>query len=477
MNNLNAKTSSIVRIESIEIRNFKNVSYGYLNLNVHSKNCQANILGLYGQNGSGKTALIDAVELLHIILTGQCIPDYFADYINIESDFANIKYKFKITNLEEKCTYSVVYEVSIKKDKDNEDRNVESLENTVHYKATLFDEVLSYSYEQNETKVKLCPVIDTRTGDEIAFLPKSRFYEIVGTDKDAITNLMVVKRLASVTSRSFIFSKELLNKTRQNCKNTCHILLIESLVFYGNFRLFVINTQNTGLISMNTLPLLFNYTESGKIATGNLFIELDKPSLIPENALTITTKIIGSMNIVLEQLIPGLTIGMKNLGSQLNQNGSLEYRIQLVSNKNSKEIPLQYESEGIKKIISILQLLIVMYNNTSITVAIDELDSGIFEYLLGELLHILSQNGKGQLIFTSHNLRPLETIDKRFIAFTTINPENRYIRMSSVKNSNNLRDLYYRNIIIGGQSEFLYESTNNSEIALAFKEAGMPNAN
>jgi AAA15 family ATPase/GTPase len=143
-----------------------------------------------------------------------------------------------------------------------------------------------------------------------------------------------------------------------------------------------------------------------------------------------------------------------------------------MSKKNHKEIPLRYESEGIKKIISILQLLIVVYNNSSITVAIDELDAGIFEYLLGELLRIISEKGKGQLIFTSHNLRPLETLDKGFIAFTTTNPENRYLRMTNVKENNNLRDFYYRDIVLGEQDEVVYDLTNNYDIALAFREAG-----
>ena len=145
---------------------------------------------------------------------------------------------------------------------------------------------------------------------------------------------------------------------------------------------------------------------------------------------------------------------------------------QLMSKKNSKEIPLRYESDGIKKIVSILQLLIVVYNKPSITVAIGELDSGVFEYLLGELLRIISEKGKGQLIFTSHNLRPLETLDRGFIAFTTTNPENRYLRMTNVKENNNLRDFYYRDIVLGEQNEVIYEPTNNYEIALAFREAG-----
>ena len=50
--------------------------------------------------------------------------------------------------------------------------------------------------------------------------------------------------------------------------------------------------------------------------------------------------------------------------------------------------------------------------------AIDELDAGIFEYMLGELLDIFNQSAKGQLIFTSHNLRALEMLDKDSIMFS-----------------------------------------------------------
>ena len=183
-------------------------------------------------------------------------------------------------------------------------------------------------------------------------------------------------------------------------------------------------------------------------------------------------KIISNMNIVLTQLIPGLTVGVKDLGSLLLPDGERGNRIQFMSNRGAKEIPLKYESEGIKKIISILQLLIVVYNKSSITVAVDELDAGVFEYLLGELLRIITEKGKGQLIFTSHNLRPLETIDRGFIAFTTTNPYHRYIRMTNVKDNNNLRSFYYRDIMLGEQDEELYKPTHNAEIAFAFREAG-----
>jgi hypothetical protein len=103
---------------------------------------------------------------------------------------------------------------------------------------------------------------------------------------------------------------------------------------------------------------------------------------------------------------------------------------------------------------------------------VDELDAGVFEYLLGELLQIISQSGKGQLIFTSHNLRPLEMLDTNSLVFTTTNPKNRYVRFANVKTNNNLRHLYYRSINLGGQKEDIYEQTNSYEIARAFRVAG-----
>lgn len=468
--------NTTVRIESIEIRNFKNVGYGHLDFENSKKGYKASILGLYGQNGSGKTALIDALELLRLSLSGKAIPPYFADYINVDSEYATLKFGFKVSNQQANCVYSVFYEVSLRRDLDNTENNTEQTSADDSYKAVLFDEVLSYSYECENKKVRLLPIIDTRTAEDVVFVPASKYRSIIGKDKESSTSLLVAKQLAYATSRSFIFSRELLNAIRKNCKEDYHRFLVESLVFFGNYQLCVINTTNAGLIGLNVLPLAFNYAESGNAYIGNILLKLNEPSLIPEIALNTVHKVIDCMNVVLWQLVPGLTISVKDMGSQLFSNGTHGYRIQLMSNKNSREIPLQYESEGIKKLISILQLLIAIYNKPSMTVAIDELDSGVFEYLLGEILRIIAEKGKGQLVFTSHNLRPLETLDKCFIAFTTTNPQNRYIRMSNVKATNNLRDFYYRDIVLGEQNEPVYEPTNNSEIAMAFREAGNPDA-
>ena len=135
----------------------------------------------------------------------------------------------------------------------------------------------------------------------------------------------------------------------------------------------------------------------------------DHLETIPKEAAELIEKIIPNMNRVLSQIVPGLSISMYNFGPQVLKNGNIGCRVQLMSRKNNKEIPLRYESEGIKKIVSILQLLIVVYNKPSITLAIDELDAGVFEYLLGELLRIISEKGKGQLIYSTNDF-PLTTV-------------------------------------------------------------------
>lgn len=464
--------NSTVRIESVSITNLKNVVSGSLSFENNSrKEYNASIVGLYGQNGSGKTALIDAVALLKYALSGFSIPSEYADYINVGAQSATIKYNLKVKNMDTGGIYSVIYEFSIRKDLDNIPQDIQlSVDGNEKTKVTMFDEVLSYSYEGDGEKQRLQPVIDTRT--EGVFAPKTKYDLLTGSGKAVNTDLMVAKKLSSATSRSFVFSEELLSVIRKECKTEWHLFLMRSLSFFGKYGLFIINTANSGLISMNALPLAFKYEEDNKGIVGNLMIPLNGTDIIPQEAVDVVKKVIKHMNIVLSQIIPGMTISVKDLGSQVLKNGKVGSKIQLISHKNSGEIPFQYESEGIKKIVSILQLLIVVYNKPSITVAIDELDAGVFEYLLGEILRIISEKGKGQLIFTSHNLRPLETLDRGFIAFTTTNPTNRFIRLTNVKANNNLRDFYYRDIVLGEQDEEVYDLTNNSEIAFAFREAG-----
>lgn len=480
----------IVRISSIEINNFKNVIKGKINTGIDN-NLSSNIIGIYGQNGSGKTALINALSLLKFILCGQSVPSDYCNYINTDSDCAFFAYEFLI-KLNDAESVKAKYSFSIKKEKRTKANNVflktkngqliktndnqvlKASSNNSFYKAIVQDENLSYITINGE-KNERCKCIISTPGTDV-FLPKSKYDLLIGKDDNVRADLIVAKKICLSESRSFAFSAELLSNINNNASTDplkdLMLSIIESLVIFGNHELFVIDTSNHALISLDALPVSFRYDDDKRCSIGSIALPLNKSAVIPESEVSLVENIISNMNIVLKTIIPDLTISVRILGTELIEDGINGKVIELVSHKNSEEIPLKYESEGIKKIISILQLLIVVFNQSSITVAIDELDSGIFEYLLGELLQILNEKGKGQVIFTSHNLRPLETLDKKSIYFTTINPNNRYIKMINLKPNNNLRDFYYRSIILGGQHEELYQPTDNFAIAMAFRRAG-----
>ena len=463
--------SFVVRIINITLKNFKNVVNGSVSLSNSLKDYSASILGLYGQNGSGKTALIEAIKVLKTLLCGASLPNESVNYINIDSDCAQLKFDFKMTDTAHQHIYNVTYSFCLKRTEIDSSNTTDNNDKQKIYRAVVFNECIKYSVQKGNDINRRITLVDTNTED--ISVPKTNLAVLVGEDKELYKRLTIAKALSYEGSSSFVFSNRFMEPVRQNCADECHKFVLNTLIQYGHYGLFTVDTLNSGLISLNEMPLQIRYQDDEAGLAGTLPLSLNHPSLIPVKIYGLISKVIDSMNIVLCEIVPGLKIKLSELGVEIGKDGEPVQRVQLVSLKNSKELPLQYESEGIKKIISILQMLIVVYNEPTITVAIDEIDAGIFEYLLGELLKIISEEGRGQLIFTSHNLRPLETLNRGFVAFTTTNPNNRYFRLTNIKSNNNLRDFYYRDIQINEQAEQTYEMTHNSEISFAFREAGI----
>lgn len=453
-----------VRISKIEISRFKNTQYGQIELpSAIEKNffsSSADILGIYGQNGSGKTAVIEAMALLQILLTGKSLPKETGHYISEDMNSLKISVTFMIQTPDKAslAEYSVILgklpegEIEISKE-------------------TLTASL--WTGEKFENRKNLIDYSSSSKGP--VFTPKYRFDQLVRCNEENKINLNVAKRLAQKNMVSFLFGSEgrtiFLSAPHEISEEYAYI--IRALYQYASYNLFVITSAHSGSISMNfMLPFAFRLQVGKKVEKGELPIRLDGPSIITKEQYRIVNQIIEDMNAVISAMIPGLSIAIHNFGEQLRENGSEGYKIELISKRDDIIIPLKYESEGIIKIISVLNVLMCIYNHPSMCLIIDELDAGIYEYLLGELLSVMEKGAKGQLIFTSHNLRALEMLHRKSIVFSTTNPCNRYIRLQNVKNSNNLRDLYLRSITLGGQREAVYAETDTVEIGRAFRRAG-----
>lgn len=474
----------IVRFEQISIDNIKNVSHGEISLSNPRRLEGASVLGIYGQNGSGKSTLIDVLEIIQYCMTGRVLDERFAHFVSVDADYGIVKCELSITQPDNNEIQRILYSFKLRRDKVElvDTLTKDNGKSTEKFVLRVFDERLAVANDTPDKKSRMTTQIDTSYNG--TFGPFAKYKQLIGTNPEVGVELTVEKRLAYRESRSFIFSKKLIEtlleihkdkgKRSQTVYDTT-INTIEKLSDFARFQMFVLDARDTGMLALDELPFPFRVTDNERITSGVILLPMGGAQTIPERILKPVDTAINNMNIVLRELIPGLVVSLNKLGTEVMENGGKGAIVQLISKRDDKIIPLSCESEGIKRIVSFLHLLILMFNNPSVTVAIDEIDCGIFEFLLGELLSIVSNHGKGQLIFTCHNLRPLETIDHGFLAFTTTNPDNRYARMNYIKSTNNLRDFYYRNIVLGGQKEQLYEPTNNGEIEFAFIEAGAAN--
>lgn len=456
--------NNIVRLLSIELINFKNIEYGKIEmpslLSEDYSFAKSEIMGIYGQNGSGKTAVIDALLFLKHLLWGISLPKDAVNYILKSSDSLSCIFKFYLRK--ESLELLVDYSFTLSK----------SSEDSIFVSA----EKISYKLKKKNswaTKVDLLNY--SSENEDQLFSPQFRWNEIISSHKENRVDLGVAKKISLKENKSFLFSHDVISIVSKNVKNCTECsFILNALQYYAVTGLFVIRNEHSGAISLNlALPFAFKQEdEKGGFNIGDLTISLSEPTLQSLAVYKMFSNIIFEMNSVIHALIPGMKLEIKEYGEQTLKDGKDGMRFEVLSVRGSSRIPIKYESEGIKKILSILNIIISMYNNTSVCIAIDEFDAGIYEYLLGELLSIIEEGGKGQMIFTSHNLRPLEMIDKCAIVFTTTNPKNRYMRLTNVKSNNNLRDLYLRSINLGGQKETVYETTNSFEISRALRKAG-----
>ena len=418
----------------------------------HFKN-KSDLIGIYGQNGSGKSAIVEAMWFLKEIVQGNPVPNSILEYIYKGENVINIELIFSIQNSYSK--YQLFYDLEIAK---VDEKKVVISEENLYYK--------KYNVEEDSWEYKK-QLIMFNIDDEQVFNPNKTFDLLINNDNKV--DAKVAKELSRKQQISYIFSDDMRKIYSANSDFKEFETLIFSLKHFVTYNLFVIKNSTSGIINANiAMPLSFQIKNQKSISGGKFPIFFE-PRLLKEESLIMLKRIIEQLNIVMKEIIPHFFIGIKNHGIELSEKGEERYKVEIIASRNGISIPIRYESDGIKKIISFLSVLIGVFNDPTICLIVDEFDANIFEYLLGELLKIIESDAKGQFIFTSHNLRPLEKLKKESLRLTTTNPNNRYILFSKVKDGNNFRSSYYRGINLGGQSEEIYEETNSYRIAMAFK--------
>ncbi|MFF5819724.1 AAA family ATPase [Lysinibacillus capsici] len=441
---------AIIKIKKINIQNLRNVRQGEIVLTVNFETfLQANVVGLYGQNGSGKTTIVDAFSLLKTLLSGWLaevkLPSQKKRLILAGEQTASMDVEFLVQN--QFGTFFVNYYVELQEDQHR-----------------LYTTLERLTYREN-TKGKRSKILVAATERDVQI----RQSKLDDLSEQARIQLLVIQQLARKQYMSFLFHKDIKTLLQEQLSEL-EMQLLQNIAVDFSRDLHVVNTQNIApLFEERMMPFSIHLEKT----RGLIPYDLNGPALLPEDAFYALCEVIEQSNQVLSAIIPGLTIKINIITKQMMDSGEQGIRFEFLSQRGEQELPLRTESEGILKIISILSVLIAVYNNPNACVVIDELDSGVFEYLLGELLTVIDEDGKGQLIFTSHNLRVLEVLAIKNLWFTTTNEHHRYMQLKGIKEVNNARDVYLRAIQLGGQEEEIYKETKTFKIKRAFRKAGV----
>jgi len=434
---------------------------------------------VYGQNGSGKTALVQALEFVQDLIRGETSSEKIDSIIKNGENLMEIQVSFLMQN--KKRIYLCAYKIKVEK---NDQKKVYLSEEQVTYRRQIkLEKERGYwpEIERRYEHILICKLSDEREIFKRLSSKKKDAYEILNIDDISVEkglDLIVEKKESYKKGTTFIFNEAWEDFISEEFSN---IIYKFKLKLQRKTR--IVSNKELGLIYFDfLLPLSFYLedTDNQSVTYGTLSVIShknhsavdDKFLLMSNKEFELAAATFNQINQVLPTLIPGLTLTLSRLSDSIIREGEVSFITYLIANKNGNQIPFYCESEGIKRIVSILSLLVAVYNDPDMFIVIDELDAGVYEFLLGDIIQLINEHGKGQLLFTSHNLRLLEVLDVDNFAFSTTNEAQRFIKLKDIKQTNNLRSVYIRAIQLGGQEEKMYEKVSTFKMRKAFEKAG-----
>jgi predicted ATPase len=451
------------KILSLDFHYLKNTNHGHIDFLspdafLHDEEGNPNVFGIYGQNGSGKSTVILAFSVLQSLFQGDPIPFEAGTNISGWSNTADITLTLGLQFAEQ--LIEVTYRVDLgKKDDGAPLIQRESLSSKEHVKGwRKFLPVFTIGPDQD---------LDSIFGRDTNL--KFVAHSLRKDTAKALTSNKKKKLPCSVLFDAALV-QTLRNKNNPKIATLGRLLAALTNWAIGSF--IVSSSSDQGCIDgLDLLPLRIRVANQTGGNTGAVPLDLSGTNSVPSEEFPLIEKVIDQFNIVVPAFLPHLHIVVRPVNDSKKANPG-QTSFQLKSLVNGYEIPLGNESDGTKRIVSLCSSLFACYGDDAVVLVVDEFDAGIFEYLFGEIVEVLSKGTAGQLIFTSHNLRPLEILAPSSLILTTTDPENRYEFFKGLKASNNPRDVYLRNAFLHRDDDPFYQPTSEYEITKAFMKIG-----
>ena len=376
----------------------------------------SHVKAIYGPNGAGKTALVYAAEIYKNLVMNS---DYLAmsNATGVLDNLVNQKSK----KFEIEMYFAVL----------NKDQELDSV-----YKHKIVLEKVSERYLITEERLckltglqlnnqdKYNSVFWTKKGDIIELIREGEDEKI----KNASMNLL--DKQSFVT----IFIKHIFGDKGIILGNKLDVAILYSLMFAFSITILMQDSDKNYInFSSVTSELDTIQTQKKKLNNDNIFLNLLRENRIPQRQTEqIPKKDFDKFEKYINNL--GLFIKVfkddfKTIEIKKDENGdNYECEIILIYN-DGKRINKKYESTGIKKIIEMYSVLCNVENGD--IVFIDEFDANIHDVLLVKLVEYVMDYAEGQLIFTTHNLAPMDVLQKAKHSIDFLSPDSRITSWTS----------------------------------------------
>lgn len=419
-------------IKSMEIKNFKTIKDSKIEF-------KRNLSAIYGPNGTGKTAIIEVLDIMKLyfvnpfmkcetlekkILKGISIGE---KNLIIDVIFSIDEFDYKILVEFNKYTDDSLYvsreELSFKET--NSKRKFKNIVKIVNNENLLSPEI----YIENSTK------------NNFDILEKSILSQIEGGAKRFINDfanlssyLSLIIKYANIKDNEKVSIPEKLSLVMTHFSKIEKIFLDMVIITLEEQALYNLNL----LIPMNIHTnkahgtLAVNYRDS----IGNIYTEKEAEIL---------EETVKEINSIFSTIIPNSKLSTERKITSL-EGEELKVGVNIYVEREGRKLLLDQESTGVIKLVSLLSIILYYIKDKNAIVAIDEFDIHIFEYLLALFLEKVALYAKGQLIFTAHNLLPMEKLDKESIIISTKDEKKgvSYVYLKGASVTTNLRQKYLR---------------------------------
>ena len=381
----------------VKAKNFKSLKNISFNLN-KTKNETNKFIAIYGENGSGKTNLVELFKFLQQLTISRIID---VKLNMLPKEFFELKEKMIDTT---PMDMKPIWQLSLNLD---EYRMINEEEDTeIEYGFKINNKEGFYSVKFNKEIVE------------------EKLYFFVNKQKGKYSFLSLL-----------VFEEK--EKNKEYVKNNISKRILE-----------IINKILSMTIHVNKWYLNFmpdNYMKQ------NVLADL-KSGVISKNKIDEIKKYENVLNIFFTQAYADI----KSVKYVIEEKDD-KIRYKLFFNKmiggTLKSIPIELESEGTKKIIEEFDTLIGAIMGE--TVVIDEIDNGIHDLLMKNIILSIKDEITGQLIITTHNTLLLEILPKECIYILSADYEgNKYINSIkeygiTIQKNHNARDLYFKGLFGG----------------------------